>query len=394
MHVVLIEPFHHRPGHFSEEVGHLGRALHAAGARVEVITLLGSRLDGLTSRAAAELSGLGRLARWLGKGWSRAGGTVRAVVDTLSILLCLRVAVGMAKPNSVMVCVSGRFLAFFLAAAMTRKRAWVYFSRDFSNCQRPSLLDRLLNGPTRWLAHRAGHRNQVCLISTVNPESATPEDSFGLPMVYIPPAGIVTCPPVVPREARRRLELPEDVPLLLVFGLAYAGKEYEVIFAALEHLRLPLKIVFAGSVPSNYPQHPRRLKKLWDKQDRVIVRDLWIPTPEVPLYFSAADGLLLSYREGYVVDSGVLCQGVAMNRPMLGNQEGSIGHNLSRWPLGLTFPAGDPVTLARQMEALVHLDERQAELFAAGREAFARRHSWESIARQHLELYERLLGPK
>jgi glycosyltransferase involved in cell wall biosynthesis len=383
---LLIEPFFHRPGHFPEEVVELGRALARAGADVEVVTPRPVELAGLDARAAM-------VPNWLIGYAPRTSGAMAAVVDCLTIWSCVRAAVKAAGPDAVLVCVSGRFLAFFAAAAMTGGRAWAFFVRDFSRVGKRRLLDRLLHGPTHLLARLGRMRNQVALISIVDPEVAATGESFGLPVVYIPPVGVRTHAGLPPkRDARERLGLPADDPLLLVFGLAHSGKDYAVIFRALEHLRSPLKIVFAGAAPKDSPEHPRELKKRFDREDRVLVRDEWIPREEVPYYFAAADGLLLSYRPGYVVDSGVLCEGVAMDRPMVGTQEGSIGQALTHWPLGLTFPAGDAAALARQMEALTALPPATATAFAEGRRRFRERYSWERIADQHLALYRNLLA--
>ncbi len=320
MQVILIEPFFHRAGHFPEEVIQLGLALDAAEAKVKVVTPRPVVLKSLVFQAAM-------VPDWLIKIAPKTSGIVQAAVDSLTIWLCMRAAVKAASADTVLVVVSGRFLAFFAAAALTRDRAWVFFSRDFSRFQQPATIDRLLHGPTHVLARAAGKRNRVSLISLVDPDIASPEDSFGLPMVYIPPVG-VRAPAQLPRrsEARLRLGLPPDDPMLLVFGLGHSGKGYGVIFYALKHLHSPLKIVFTGSVPKESPEQPPDLKQRFDREDRGLVRDGWIPREEVPDYFAAADGLLLSYRSGYVVDSGVLCECVAMDLPQLGSEQGSIGH--------------------------------------------------------------------
>lgn len=381
--VTLVEPFFHRAGHFSEEVVQLGRSLADGGADVEVVTPRPAFVPGLKSRAAGVPAYLARA----------SSGPLRAVLDTVLIWRCMVAAVRSSDPQSVTVCVSGRFLAFFMVAAWMRGRALVFFDRDFSQVQQPSLVDRLLHAPTRWLARIGGTRNAVSLVSIVDPRAARPKDAFGLPSVYIPPVGVVRTETARPdkAEARRRLGLPPDEPILLVFGFAHPGKDYGVVFEALAHVEQPLRVVFAGSVPSGFAEHPRALKASRDPDDRVIVRDAWIPREEVPFYFAAADGLLLSYRAGYLVDSGVLCQGVAMGLPMVGNREGSIGQAVVRWRLGLTFEAGQPADLARQMTTLVNLSRHEAQAMAGGRERFCAHYSWERIAADHIALYRCLL---
>ncbi len=383
--VTLVEPFFNRAGHFSEEVVALGNALTTEGAEVEVITPAPVKLATLHSSYA-------RVPGWLMNWSEKTSGVVQAILDCFTIWICARAAVKNAGSDSVLVFVSGRLLAFFLIAAVNKNRALVFFSRDFSRLWTPSRMDRLLRGPTRFMANLGGKRNRVSLISIVDPNTAEGEDSFGLPMVYIPPVGVRTYPPSPSRnEAREQLGLPLHVPTLLVFGVAHIGKDYEIIFQALQHLRNPLKVVIAGAVLEDFPEHPRALKKRFDDEDRIIIRDEWIPREDVRSYFAAADGLLLSYRPGYVVDSGVLCEGVALDCLMVGNEEGSIGQALTDWPLGLTFPAGDPESLAKQMQTLTALSANRLEEYREGRSRFKEHYSWDRIAQEHLALYRELI---
>jgi len=107
-------------------------------------------------------------------------------------------------------------------------------------------------------------------------------------------------------EARRRLGLPLNVPVLLFFGIVREYKGLKDILAALPEVRARLgKVVLlvAGEFWEDKQPYLETVKRL-GIDDSVIIEDRYIPNEEVPLYFSAADLLLAPYRSK--TDSGVI----------------------------------------------------------------------------------------
>jgi glycosyltransferase involved in cell wall biosynthesis len=87
----------------------------------------------------------------------------------------------------------------------------------------------------------------------------------------------------------------------------------------------------------------------------VIILDEFIPSHKVPYYFSAADGLLLSYNKDFVVDSGVLLQGVGFDLPVIASNSGWIGKIVRENELGITFTPENSSSLRRAMTEFLEL---------------------------------------
>lgn len=108
------------------------------------------------------------------------------------------------------------------------------------------------------------------------------------------------------KEARRRLGLPLDVPVLLFFGIVREYKGLKDLLMALPEIRARLgkvMLVVAGEFWEDKRSYLEMIQRL-GIGDSVIVEDCYIPNEEVPLYFSAADALVAPYRR--VTGSAVL----------------------------------------------------------------------------------------
>jgi glycosyltransferase involved in cell wall biosynthesis len=105
--------------------------------------------------------------------------------------------------------------------------------------------------------------------------------------------------------------------------------------------------------------------------------------------FRRADLVVLPYRE--IEGSGVLATALAFGSPLLLTDVGSFPEVAATGAAELV-PPGDAAALHDALARLVADPGRRARLAAASRAAAGGPYAWEPIARQHLALYERLLG--
>lgn len=107
-------------------------------------------------------------------------------------------------------------------------------------------------------------------------------------------------------EARRRLGLPSDIPILLFFGIIREYKGLKDILAAMPEIRARLEkavLLVAGEFWEDKQPYLEMIERL-GIGDSVIIEDRYIPNEEVGLYFSAADALVAPYRK--VTGSGAV----------------------------------------------------------------------------------------
>ena len=146
-------------------------------------------------------------------------------------------------------------------------------------------------------------------------------------------------------EARRRLGLPLDVPVLLFFGIVREYKGLKDLLAALPEVQARLGkviLVVAGEFWESKHPYLEMIERL-GIGDSVVIEDRYILNEEVPLYFSAADVLVAPYRR--VTGSAVVQMAQGFGVPVVTTRitrEGKVANN----EMGLLVPPGDVRSLA------------------------------------------------
>ena len=118
-------------------------------------------------------------------------------------------------------------------------------------------------------------------------------------------------------EARRRLGLPFEVPVLLFFGIVREYKGLQDVLTTLPELRACLGrviLLVAGEFWEDKERYLATIERL-GVSDSVIIEDRYIPNEEVALYFSAADVLVAPYRR--VTGSGAVQMAQGFGLPVI-----------------------------------------------------------------------------
>jgi len=184
--------------------------------------------------------------------------------------------------------------------------------------------------------------------------------------------------PVDRREARSRLGLDPDRPLILFFGYVRAYKGLDVLIDALARVRedMPaLQLVVAGEFYEDEQLTRDRIVRL-GLESRVRIRAGYVPDTDVALLFSACDAVVQPYRTA--TQSGVAQIAYHFGRAMVLSDVGGLAEIVPHGEAGLVVPPADPHALA---EALRKLYENDRYL-ALEEGARARRHlfAWERLA--------------
>lgn len=195
--------------------------------------------------------------------------------------------------------------------------------------------------------------------------------------------------PVARHEARKRLGIPDAAVVFLFFGLIrpYKGLDLLLEAAAL----LPGEPLWFLAVAGEVWGEAERLEAMIRHralQSRVLFHPKWVPEEESPIWFSAADAVVLPYRRA--TGSAVASQALAYGLPLVATRTGGLEEVVEDGVNGLLVAPGDVAGLAAALEAL--LDRERREGLAAGARRLGSRWSWDSYASCLVELIRQSLG--
>jgi glycosyltransferase involved in cell wall biosynthesis len=182
-------------------------------------------------------------------------------------------------------------------------------------------------------------------------------------------------------EARSRLDLKPEPPMILCFGQIKRNKSLDVLLSAFEillrsHANARLFVVGRPWHLDISPILKRSLGPEFGGQ--VEFRTSWVASEEVPLWFQASDVLVLPYRRLY--QSDVLARACAHAKPVVATAVGNSPEVLTDGETGWIVPPEDPMALAAALkEALDNPSEAQRRGRAAQADLMER-FSWRLTA--------------
>jgi len=155
--------------------------------------------------------------------------------------------------------------------------------------------------------------------------------------------------PVAKQEARARLGLPQDKIIFLCFGAPHSGKDTRVIFEALQYMYEAdaddVLVVFAGRQAFGLADDTRRLASAYNAGEKVAIFDYYIPEEQKPLFFGAADAVILSYTREFKCTSSMLWDAARYRVPVIASNTGELAELVGSFNMGLVFRAGDALSL-------------------------------------------------
>ena len=192
--------------------------------------------------------------------------------------------------------------------------------------------------------------------------------------------------PLPKREARERLGVPAESPILLFFGFVREYKGLHVLLNALPQIReqLPdVRLVIAGEAYDDRERY-RSIIRDHGLEDTVQWHDGYVPSADVPAYFSAADLVVQPYVTA--TQSGVAQIAFHFETPMVVTDVGGLAEVVPDGDAGYVVPPESPEDLAAAVTRFF-VDEQHDE-FAAG----ARRQKEKHAPARLGEAVERLLA--
>jgi glycosyltransferase involved in cell wall biosynthesis len=197
--------------------------------------------------------------------------------------------------------------------------------------------------------------------------------------------------PISKKEARKRLGLPQDKTVFLSFGVPHPGKDLEAVFRALKDVP-GVFLVQAGKSAFSVGHNPTKLAQDYAVTDRVVINDNYISEEEKPLYFLAADAVVLSYTKQFLSTASLLWEACIFGIPVIASNQGQLGELVRAFQVGLLFEAQDATSLREAMIDFTHLGRDEIESLKKNCQKFSGEFSIDKWARKCLEVYEGLLS--
>ena len=185
------------------------------------------------------------------------------------------------------------------------------------------------------------------------------------------------------KEARMKLDLDAHAKYLLFFGFLRKYKGLDLLLEALGDQRLAnqkVNLIVAGESYESMDEYEDIIKK-HHMEDRVILRNDFIPSEEIPAYFCAADLVTQTYRSA--TQSGITQMALHFNIPALITKVGGLDEFLIEGETGL-FSTVDPQNIADQIVRFFNMD---ATAFEESIKEEKKRFSWYAFVDHFISFY-------
>ncbi|MDP8236302.1 MAG: glycosyltransferase family 4 protein [Candidatus Erginobacter occultus] len=187
-------------------------------------------------------------------------------------------------------------------------------------------------------------------------------------------------PGVSPARARSELGLPAGDPVVLFFGIIREYKGLDILlraFALLPGKVDSARLLIAGEPIGDFAPYQEEIDRL-RIGGRVKIFAGFIPPDRTPLFFSAADLVVLPYRESYT--SAVIPLAYSYGRPVVASRVGGLGEYVSEGMSGYTFEPGDSQDLAEKISFILSDRETAGRMERFIPAYYRDNFSWEEIA--------------
>lgn len=151
-------------------------------------------------------------------------------------------------------------------------------------------------------------------------------------------------------QARANLNLPLDGEILLFFGYVRKYKGLDLLiqaFAKVAKRRPKMYLVVAGEFYDDVQKYTKLIQEL-QLSDRILITNRYIPNEQVADYYTAADVVVLPYREA--TQSAVLTIAYSFEKPVIATEVGGLKEYVYDRKTGILVPPEDVNALSRAIE--------------------------------------------
>ncbi len=160
-----------------------------------------------------------------------------------------------------------------------------------------------------------------------------------------PPYDVFSRTPLQRSEARAKLGLSDDEPVVLFFGFVRRYKGLRHLLKALPAVReqMPVRLLVVGEFWEDARPYHDLVRQL-GLSAAVQFYSEYVPNEELAVYFSAADVVVLPYLEA--TQSGVAQIALGFETPVIATSVGGMPETIEDGRTGLIVPPGDSAALS------------------------------------------------
>jgi glycosyltransferase involved in cell wall biosynthesis len=174
---------------------------------------------------------------------------------------------------------------------------------------------------------------------------------------------------------------------LLSFGAPHQGKNLEIVFGAVA--RTPhIQILHGGLHSYSLGGNPAEMAVRFGLNGRATVHDRFVLEKEKPLFFGAADAVVLSYTRVFQSTSSMLYDAAAFGVPVIASDNSPLGELVKENGLGIVFKAEDVRSLVEAIEKFRGLEWGKVEEMKRNCLRFAKENGIDRWARECVKLFE------
>jgi glycosyltransferase involved in cell wall biosynthesis len=182
-------------------------------------------------------------------------------------------------------------------------------------------------------------------------------------------------PPKIDKaKAREQLGIPQDKKVLLFFGFIRSYKGLDLLIETVKHLGDDYLLLIAGEPYGDYTRYADLIKQ-HGVENKVMEFVRYIDDNEVPLFYSASDVCMLTYKSA--TQSGVVSISYHYDLPVVVTDVGGLKETVEPYNSG---EVAEVPTIESIKDATERFFTKDQNIYQEGINLIKQKSSWESLA--------------
>lgn len=251
-------------------------------------------------------------------------------------------------------------------------------------------IDYLLNyflyrASRKIIVHSSYIKNKLISIFNVNQEKVeiVPHGNFDI---------YQSTSPLSNEEAKKEFNLLPADNVILFFGFIreYKGLDILLDSYSIVHKKNPdIKFIIAGAIASkSLAQLYKNKISTFQRDGSLITNFNYIPSDKVATYFTAADFVVLPYKD--IDHSGIVHLAYSFEIPIIATNVGDFAETIEEGKSGYLVKKNDPDALANAIIYASNNIELKLNMKNYIKELNKNKYSWDEIARKTIEIYKKV----